>query len=80
MKVKDIYKQYEKDYNIELYGKPLKFKSIPFSYLPKGKPLMELEVKDIKKIEKEFTQTVGSWKTGYLGTEKKKGYIQVYVE
>lgn len=82
MKLKELYKKYSKDYYICVFGKPLKQKTIPFSYLPYNKnELMEMEVVEIKKEEKEYMETGISFKT-FKPTKPihRKGNIYVYVK
>lgn len=82
MKLKELYKKY-KGYQIMVFGKPLKFKTTPFTCLPKGKPLMECEVADYKVEEKE--QDIQEFKLTNEGikhhkTEHIKGDVYVYVK
>ena len=79
MKVKEFLKKY-KDYSIELQGKPLNQKVIPYTFLPKNKSLSECEVVDYtieKKEHKEQTFSFSDLK--HKKTETKKGYIRAYV-
>ena len=79
MKVKELYKKY-KDYSIELFGKPLEKQTIPFSFLPYGrKELMNMEVVDIKIVEKPFDNyRFGFYNLEYKGTEHYKGTVMAY--
>lgn len=78
-KYKDLRKEY-KDYSVEAFGRPLEEPTIPFTLLPKDKPLDECEVVDYKVIEKEFTQYGVSFKTMKpIKPKKMKGYVRVYV-
>lgn len=77
MKVKEFLKKY-KDYSIELQGKPLDQMVIPYTFLPKNKPLNECEVVDYKIEEKEHKEHRFS-NLKYKSTEIKKGYIRAYV-
>lgn len=78
MKVKEFLEKY-KDYSIKLQGKPLDQKVIPYTFLPKDKPLNECEVVDYVIEEKEHEEhTFTNLK--YKTTEIKKGYIRVYVK
>lgn len=81
MKLKELYKQYSPDYSIIVFGKPLKERTIPFTLLPKDKELMECEVVEIKKEEKEYIEYGVSFKT-LKPTKpiKRKGNIYVYVK
>ena len=81
MKLKELYKHY-KGYDIVVFGRPLKQKTIPFTLLPKGKPLMECEVVDFRVEEKEkeiphFKLTDEGIK--HYKTEHIKGNVYVYV-
>ena len=80
MKYKELKKEY-RNYSIEVYGRPLATPTIPFTMLPKDKPLDECEVVDYKIIEKEFIQTGVSFKTMKpIKPKKMKGYVRVYVK
>ena len=78
MKFRDFKKEY-KDYDIEVYGKPLNKPTIPFTCLP-HKPIDECEVWDYRVVEKEHTNYGVSFKTMKpIKPENKKGYVRVYV-
>ena len=80
MKFKDFKKQY-KNYSIEVFGRPLDTPTIPFTLLPKDKPLDDCEVVDYIVENKEFMQTGVSFKTMKpLRPKKMKGYVRVYVK
>lgn len=78
MKVKEFLKKY-KDYSIKLQGKPLDQMIIPYTFLPKDKPLNKCEVVDYVIEEKEHEEHIFS-NLKYKTTEIKKGYIRVYVK
>lgn len=79
MKVKEFLKKY-KDYSIELQGKPLDQRVIPYTFLPKDKPLNECEVVDYTIEEKEHEEHAFNFSNlKYKSTEIKKGYIRAYV-
>lgn len=79
MKVKEFLKKY-KDYSIELQGKPLDQRVIPYTFLPKDKPLNECEVVDYKIEERKHKEHTFSFNNlKYKSTEIKKGYIRAYV-
>ena len=79
MKVKDLYKKY-KDYNIQLFGKPLDRETIPFSFLPfDRKELMNMEVMDIKVEEKPFdSPRFGFPDLKFKGNDHYKGHVLAY--
>lgn len=80
MKVKELKKQY-KGYDIVLFGRPLSQPTIPFTLLPKGKEIDEMEVVETNIIEKEFTQYGVSFKTMKpIKPKQMKGTINVYVK
>ncbi len=80
MKVKELRKQY-KGYDIVLFGRPLSQPTIPFTLLPKGKEIDEMEVVETNIINKEFTQFGVSFKTMKpIKPQKMKGTINVYVK
>lgn len=80
MKFKDFKKQY-KDYSIEVFGRPLDTPTIPFTLLPKDKPLDDCKVVDYIVEDKEFMQTGVSFKTMKpLRPKKMKGHVRVYVK
>ena len=80
MTFKEIKNKY-KDYNIVVFGRPLKEQTIPFTFLPKDKKLDDCEIIEMKKIDKEFIQTGVSFKTMKpTKSELKKGHIYVYVK
>lgn len=79
MKFKDLKKEY-KGYDIIAFGRPLSEPTIPFTFLPKDKPLDECDVVEMKKEDKEWIQTGVSFKTMKpLKPKKMKGHIYVYV-
>ena len=76
---KELKKKY-KDYDVEAFGRPLEEPTIPFTLLPKDKPLDDCEVVDFRVIEKEHTNYGVSFKTMKpIKPENKKGYVYVYV-
>lgn len=76
---KDFRKKY-KDYSIEAFGRPLDKPTIPFTLLPKDKPLDDCEVVDYKVIEKEHIVYGVSFKTMKpIKPKKMKGHVRVYV-
>lgn len=80
MKVKEFLKKY-KDYSIELQGKPLDQKVIPYTFLPKDKPLDECDVIDYTIEDKEHKEHVFGFNTlKCKSTAIKKGYIRAYVK
>ena len=80
MKVKEFLKKY-KEYSIELQGKPLDQMVIPYTHLPKDKPLNECEVVDYTIEEKEHEEHRFSFNDlKHKSTEIKKGYIRAYVK
>lgn len=80
MKVKELRKQY-KGYDIVLFGRSLSQPTIPFTLLPKGKEIDEMEVVETNIINKEFTQYGVSFKTMKpIKPQKMKGTINVYVK
>jgi len=81
-KLKDIYKEY-KNYDVIVFGKPLEEKTIPFTFLPKDKELMECDVIDYKVEKKE--QNIPHFKLTnkgikYYKTEHILGNVYVYVK
>lgn len=80
MKLKELYKKYG-EYNIVVFGKPLKQKTIPFTFLPQDKPLMECEVIELQKKEKPYIEYGVSFTT-MKSTKpiERKGHIYVYVK
>jgi len=81
MKVKELYKKYEKDYTILLFGdKTLKYNSTPFTCLPKDKPLDECEVVEMKIEDEEVEVTELSSKLQYKGKQKYKGTLYALVK
>ena len=81
MKKYNEFKKEYKDYDIEVYGRPLDKPTIPFTMLPKDKPLDECEVVDFKVIEKIHTNYGVSFKTMKpIKPENKRGYVRVYVK
>ena len=80
MKVKEFLEKY-KDYSIKLQGKPLDQMVIPYTFLPKDKPLNECEVIDYVIEEKEHEEHIFSFSNlKHKSTETKKGYIRAYVK
>jgi hypothetical protein len=80
MKVKDLFKKY-KDYSIEVYGKPLNQKTIPYTHLPRDKRLEDCDVIEMVVEDKEHTIIGVSFKTMKpLKPTKYKGYVRVYVK
>ena len=80
MKLKELYKKYS-EYNIVVFGKPLKQKTIPFTFLPQDKPLMECEVIEFKKKEKPYIEYGVSFTTMKPTKPiERKGHIYVYVK
>lgn len=80
MKVKEFLIKY-KDYSIELQGRPLDQLVIPYTHLPKDKPLNDCEVVDYSIEEKEHVVVAVSFKD--LKTKKtttKKGYVRAYIK
>lgn len=80
MKVKEFLKKY-KDYSIELFGRPLDQKTIPYTFLPKDKDLEECDVVDFEITEKEHIQYGVSFKTMKpIKPKTIKGYARAYVK
>ncbi len=80
MKVKEFLKKY-KDYSIELQGKPLSEMVIPYTFLPKDKPLNECEVVDYTIEEKQHEVKCFRFKDlKHYKTEIKKGHIRAYIK
>ena len=81
MKLKELYNKYENDYVIEVHGRPLSKKTIPFSYLPYDrKELMNMEVVETSIWEHE--DTIIGWSFPDMKPTKPKkikGTISVYV-
>lgn len=82
MKLKELYKKYNKDYSICVFGKPLCEKTIPFTFLPYDKEKrMNMEVAEMEVIEKEHIEYGVSFKTMKpIKPINRKGYINVYVK
>lgn len=81
MKVKELYKKYEKEYTIMLFGdKTLKYNSTPFTCLPKDKELDECEVVEMKIKDKEIEVIGLDTKLQYKGKQKYKGTIYALVK
>lgn len=79
MTFKDLKRKY-KDYSIEVFGRPLDQKTIPFTFLPKDKPLEECEIVDMIVEEKEHIEYGFSFNTMKpIKPKKIKGYVRVYV-
>lgn len=58
MKLKEVYKKYGNDYDIQVFGKPLKMMTIPFTHLPNDKKiLMSMEVVEMKFEDKEYIES-----------------------
>lgn len=76
MLVKDLYKKYDKDYTIMLFGRPLDENTIPFTLLPKGKNLNECEVVEYRVIDKKHETYI------LIKKEKEniKGYVYAYIK
>ena len=80
MKVKELYKKYN-GYSIELYGRPLEQKTIPFTFLPLDrKELMNMEVIELEVEEKEHEQHRFDLNGKYRLTEIVKGYVRAYIK
>ena len=81
MKLKDLYKKYDPQYYICVFGKPLKQETIPFSHLPYDrKELMNMEVIEMEIEEKEYTECGINFATMKPTKPiKRKGNIYVYV-
>ena len=79
MKIKELYKKYD-GYSFELFGRPLEQKTIPFTFLPRDKELMECDVVDYDVIGKEFEQHCFNLCGEYKKTEKMKGYVRAYIK
>lgn len=79
MTVKELYKKY-KDYNIMLFGKPLEYPTIPFTFLPSKKSEREnMIVKDLRIEEKEYMQYGVKFSTMKpIKPYKVKGTIMAY--
>lgn len=79
MKVKEFLEKY-KDYSIEMFGRPLDQKTIPYTFLPKDKKLEECEVIDFDVKEKKFVQHCYNLKNQTWRKENKKGYVRAYIK
>lgn len=81
MKLRELYKKFDPDYYIYVFGKPLNQETIPFSHLPLDRnELMNMEVVEMEKEEKEYVESGISFKTMKPTKPiKRKGNIYVYV-
>ena len=80
MKVKELKRKY-KGYDIVLFGRPLSQPTIPFTLLPKNKTIDEMEVVEVKVIEKEFTQYGVSFNNlKPIKPKVFKGIVNAYVK
>lgn len=80
MTYKELKAKY-KGYDVIAFGKPLDTPTIPFTHLPKDKPLDECEVVEFKADDKKFIQTGVSFKDlKPLKPIKKKGHVYAYVK
>lgn len=79
MTVRELYNTY-KDYDIEVFGRPLDTPTIPFTLLPKDKNMNDCEVVDMRIEECNHENMVFSLNGSFKRKEIKKGYIQVYVK
>ena len=79
MKIKDLKKQY-KNYDIIAFGKPLKEKTIPFTFMPRDKSFDDCEVMETKIETKDIKQPVFDLSGKYKRTDCYKGRIYVYVK
>ena len=80
MKFKEFKKKY-KGYSIVVFGKPLDTPTIPFTLLPKDKPLDDCEVVEHKVVDKEFVQYGVSFRTMKpIKPKTMKGHVMVYVK
>lgn len=79
MTVKELYKKYN-GYDIVLFGRPLKKKTIPFAFLPiNQKELYSMVVKDYKVKEKPFDCTVFDFEDlKHKRIEHYKGSVYAY--
>lgn len=83
MLLKELYKKYDKEYNIVVFGVPLKEMKhcTPFTRLPRDKELMECEVVEYKVEEKPYVE-----RGIHFATMKptkpinRKGHVYVYVQ
>lgn len=83
MLLKELYKKYNKEYNIKVYGRPLNEMTIPFTLLPKGKDMMECEVVDYRIIDIESDEVCFKLTSGGIkgnGVKHNKGSIDVYIQ
>lgn len=82
MKLKELYKKYNPDYYIVVFGKPLNQKTIPFTHLPTDWKIVEnMEVIEMEKEEKEYIESGISFKNMKPTKPiKRKGNIYVYVK
>ena len=79
MKVRELYKKFD-GYSFELYGRPLEQPTIPFTFLPRDKELMECDVVDYQVKEKEHEEHHFNMMGEYKLTEHKKGYVRAYIK
>ena len=79
MKLKELYRIY-KGYQITVFGRPLGQPTIPFTFLPRDKELMDCKVMDyrVEKKEKDIPHFDLSGK--YKSTEHILGDVYVYVK
>lgn len=81
MKLKELYKKYDPDYYICVFGKPLNTPTIPFTHLPLNwKEIEEMEVIEMEIEDKPYIEKGISFKT--MKPTKpihRKGNIYVYV-
>ena len=82
MKLKELYKKYNPDYYICVFGKPLNQKTIPFTHLPNDWKIVEnMEVIEMKKEEKEYIESgIAFSNMRHTKPIKRKGNIYVYVK
>lgn len=82
MKLKELYKKYDPQYHIIVFGRPLSQPTTPFSYLPYDrKELMNMEVAEMKIEEKKYVESGISFRTMKpTKPVKRKGHIYVYVK
>ncbi len=78
MKLKELYKKY-RGYDIVVFGKGFDTPTIPFTMLPKDKPLMECEVADMRIEHKEYKQPVCNLDGSLKRVDNMKGKIEVVV-
>lgn len=81
MLLKELYKKYDPEYYIMVFGRPLNQKTIPFTLLPKDKELMDCEVIEKEIEEKEYIERGVKFATMKPTKPiKRKGTIYVYVK